>query len=193
MSEDAQPDRPETPPAGWEGILDTGERILWQGRPDGGVTIGPGEIGLAAFGLVFSGFALFWMRMASNAGGIFWMFGLLHFSVGIGLTLHSLFGAAWRRRHTWYTLTDRRAFIATDQPFRGRRLKSYPIGPDTVLDFESGEFDTLRFAYEESGQGGRRPVAFERITDGARVYRLMRQVTQDARPRAEAEEEEADR
>ena len=64
-----------TAPAGWEGILDTGETILWQGRPDGKIVLRPANTATFVFGLAFAGFALFWMIMASTAGGFFWAFG----------------------------------------------------------------------------------------------------------------------
>lgn len=170
-----------TAKSGWEGILDDGETVLWQGRPDGAVKFRIGHVFTFIFGLAFAGFALFWMIMASSAGGGFWMFGLIHFSVGIGLAIGPPFWSAWRRRHTWYTLTDRRAFIATDMPLRGRKLKSYPIRADTVLDYDGDDPATIHFAHEirRSKNGSRRhDIGFERIDGGAEVYRMMRKVQQ---------------
>ena len=166
-----------TDQSGWEGILDEGEKILWQGRPDAAIRVRASKLVGFVFGLFFAGFALFWMIMASLAGGFFWMFGLLHFFVGLGVAVASLFGSAWRRKHTWYTLTDRRAFIATDMPFRGRSLKSYPITEHTILDFNGGDPATIYFNHEmRRRKNGQYKVAvgFERIPDGAEVYRLMR-------------------
>ncbi|UXX81614.1 aspartate carbamoyltransferase catalytic subunit [Roseovarius pelagicus] len=168
---------------GWAGILDPGETILWQDRPDSGFTLRPSQIGITLFGMAFAGFALFWMVMASQAGGGFWMFGLIHFSVGVGIIASALMWGPYRRRHTWYTLTDRRAFIATHLPVVGRRLKSYPITEDSVLDFQSGDLSTIIFHDERKrGKNGYYTVkiGFERIRDGEKVYRLMR----DAQERA---------
>lgn len=166
-------------PAGWGGILDDGEAILWQGRPDGAVKFKVAHLLSGLFGLIFAGFALVWMVMASSAGGYFWMFGLIHFFVGLSIGIGPPFWNAWRRRHTWYTLTDRRAFIATDIPLRGRRLASYPIDGDTVLDYQSGDLDTIYFAHEmrRIKNGTRRhDIGFERITGGAEVYRTLRDI-----------------
>lgn len=169
---------------GWEGILDAGERILWQGRPDGGFRFKPGNIATFVFGLLFAGFAVFWMVMASAAGGGFWMFGLIHFAVGIGLSFGAIFWGTYRRNRTWYTLSDRRAFIATDLPFRGKQLKSFPIDADTVLDYRQGRLAALYFASEtRRGNKGRRytvPVGFERLSDGDEVYRLIRDIQKGA-------------
>ncbi len=166
-------------PAGWEGILDEGETIVWQGRPDATVVLTVANVGGFLFGLFFAGFALFWMIMASQAGGGFWMFGLIHFFVGLSVAFGAMFWNAWRRKHTWYTLTDRRAFIATDIPFKGRKLNSYPITPDTVISYQAGDLATLHFA-SEMRQGKNRnytvPVGFERVPDGDEVYRLMRDI-----------------
>lgn len=163
---------------GWEGLLDEGEEILWQGRPDQAFHVKPGNIATIGFGAIFAGFALFWMIGASQAGGGFWMFGLIHFSVGLGIILWAIFGATYSRRNTWYTLTDRRAFIATDFLTKGRSLKSYPLKGVTV-DFKAGPPDTLYFATEERrGNKGRRytvPIGFERVEDGHAVMRLIRE------------------
>lgn len=169
----------EPAPAGWEGILDEGEQILWQGRPGTGVRWKAANIVTSIFGLFFAGFAVFWMTMAAQAPGGFWMFGLIHFFVGVGIAVLPPFWSSWRRKHTWYTLTDRRAFIATDMPLQGRKLKSYEIGPDTTLDYEAGDRSTIYFHHEyRRGKNGstRVDIGFERIEDGAEVYRLFRQV-----------------
>lgn len=167
-------------PQGWQSILDEGESILWQGRPNGRITFKASYIVSFIFGLFFAGFALFWMTMASRAGGGFWMFGLIHFSVGLGIAFLPPFWAAFSRRHTWYTLTDRRAFIATDKPFIGRKLKSYPIDEDTPIEFTPGDFATIEFAHEvrrTKNNGTRRiSIGFERIAEGDAVYRLIRDI-----------------
>jgi hypothetical protein len=166
-------------PTGWEGILDPGERIIWQGRPDGAVTLKPRNILLLMFGLFFAGFALFWMVMAAQAGGFFWVFGLLHFSVGMGLVFAALYWGAYLRRRTWYTLTNRRALIARDLPVLGKKLKSWPITEGATLALIPGPPDTVVFA-QKTRRGKNStyqvPVSFERIEDGRKVYRLMRDI-----------------
>jgi len=167
-------------PAGWEGILDPGEEILWQGRPGQGFHMAPDKVFIVGFGLLFAGFALFWMVMAAQAGGFFWMFGLIHFSAGVGMIGQAVFGSTIRRRGTWYTLSNRRAFIATDLPWRAKALKSYPIRPDTELDYRQGDPATIVFARElRRGNKGRAynvDIGFERIAEGDKVMRLIRGV-----------------
>jgi hypothetical protein len=170
-------------PQGWQGILDDDEEIRWQGRPDGAVVWKLRYFFTGIFGLFFAGFALFWMAMAASAGGYFWTFGLIHFSVGIGIAVVPPFGNAWRRRHSWYTLTDRRALIATDLPLVGRKLKSYPIRRDTMLEFDSAEPATIIFSSEtRRTKNGTRTVkiGFDRIPDGRSVYALIREIQKAA-------------
>ena len=172
---------------GWEGILDPGERILWQGRPDQRFHVDGGDLFGAGFGLIFAGFAVFWMLMAARMDAPFWMFGLIHFSVGVGLVFKTILGPTLQRRQTWYTLTDRRAFIATDSARKGRRLQSYPIDPDIRISFFEGPPDTLHFAREtrttDKGRTYTVPLGFDRIADGHKVFALLRQVQRDEKTR----------
>ncbi len=164
---------------GWEGILDQGEEIVWQGCPDGRVVWRAGNISTLLFGLFFAGFALFWMIMASSAGGFFWMFGLLHFFVGLSVAFGAIYWNALRRRRSWYTLTNKRAFIASTMPFVGKRLKSFPINVDTVLDFQDGDYASIYFATEtKRTKNGTKSVGvgFERIQGGRAVYSKFREV-----------------
>lgn len=168
---------------GWDGLLDDDEPIIWQGRPDGRFVFKPQMIFLTLFGLFFAGFALFWMIGAAQAGGVFWMFGLLHFSVGIGIVASSIFGSTFLRRRTWYTLTDRRAFIARKLPFLGRSLKSYPITKDTVVEYRDAKRPSVMFASEQKrGKNGTRevPVGFEHIADARSVLQMIRNIQKDA-------------
>lgn len=171
----------------WDGILDDGETILWQGRPDGAITLRPANIFTLLFGCVFAGFALFWMAGVFQAGGSFWAFGLIHFSVGVGIIVQALFWDAFRRRRSWYTLTSRRAFIATDLPLMGRRLKSYPITAETTLELIDKTPPSVHFATrtKRTKNGSREiPVGFERIADGREVYRQMRDIQTQAPDRS---------
>ncbi|MGJ8610326.1 MAG: aspartate carbamoyltransferase catalytic subunit [Octadecabacter sp.] len=168
-----------TDPSAWSDILSGDERILWQGRPDQAFHLGVSGILGAVFGGFFAGFALFWMSKAMDAGGSFWMFGLIHFSVGIVLILTALFGDTFTRRHTWYTLSTERAFIATNKPIIGRKLKSYPITTSVPLEHVIGPPDSLHFATvtKRTKNGSRTvPVGFKRIEDGKTVYALLRDI-----------------
>lgn len=165
-----------TSDGGWEGILHEGESILWQGRPDGKFHLTGTRLIEGGLGVFFALFAAFWMLLASNAPGPMWMFGFIHFSIGIGLAFHGLYWPTFRRQRTWYTLTTERAFIATDIPIRGKSLKSYPITRDTALTLEDGYPGSIWFAHEyrRSRNGSRRVnIGFERIDAARDVLKLM--------------------
>lgn len=192
-------------PPGWDALLEPGERILWQGRPDPALFIGPANIAAALFGTFFAGFALVWMSLVGRGGSILWMFGLLHFTVGAGIILGGLFWPTWQRRRSWYSLSNKRAFIATDMPFMGRSLNSYPITPDSRLHLIDGPPGSVTFHTNTSkfrssntrtvqmhGKPGIQVgvpsggssrirtrstrIGFGRIHEARRVYSLMQQI-----------------
>ncbi|MBE2276950.1 MAG: hypothetical protein IAE87_11740 [Rhodobacteraceae bacterium] len=140
---------------GWEGLLGPGETILWQGRPAAGIDWRDLWDGRTPFGLVFAGFALFWIAMAytmtGSQGGVlslFPLFGLPFLFVGLYLVFGRLLWDAHARARTHYTLTNRAAFVATEL-FGRRNLERYPLGPDMRLTLEDGIPGTVWFAVEE--------------------------------------------
>lgn len=198
LPEPPPPPVPAEPvPPGWEGLLEPGERILWQGHPDARVEWGEVVSFQSMFGIVFTAFAVFWISMAVSMGGhfedglssIFPLFGVPFVAVGLYLVVGRLIHDAFRRRGTWYTLTDRTAFIAVT--LRGqRKLERYPISRDMKLVLEDGMPGTVWFAEKVthnpggwSGTGSNRsyrgpsttrePIGFRRIEAPRKVYRLL--------------------
>lgn len=186
----------ESPPPGWEDILDPGEKILWQGRPEARFDwtglITPHFLP----GIGITGFALFWMVMASGLPfgrtTIFNLFFMLFGLVFVFNGLNMAFGVQVRRwlrlRGSFYTLTDRNAFIATE--FAGRRRlqriprdgKFTPVleeGLPGSVFFSTGapesgswfEFDMQRYLRHQRNQNRR--LGFEQIPEARRVFRLM--------------------
>lgn len=169
--------------AGWEGIFEEGEHIVWQGRPDGRIAIRAGNIAGVLFGLFFTGIAVFWMTMAFSAGGFAWMYGLLQFAIGVGIVVGAIYGGAYKRQRTWYTLTNRNAYIAVNMPVIGKRLKTYAITSDSVLELDDRQPASVTFASQmRRTQNGTREIriGFERIPDGRAVYGLLRDIRKEA-------------
>ena len=87
------------------------------------------------------------------------------------------------RSRTRYALTDKRALIVKGG--LRTKLRSWPINQHTHIEYQPGREATIWFATEERrGNKGRRysvKHGFEYITEGDRVYRLMRNVQQDGR------------
>lgn len=169
---------------GWQGLLDPGERILWQGQPDSRIDIRDIEPRRSLFGLAILVFALFWSfsAMAALADGgpalIFLAAGMFFILLGAREAFGYLLIDAFTRSQTWYTLTDSRAFIATE--FLGRRkLRSYPISGQTVLELTDGTPGSVTFTktHMPSRRGSRRRmIGFHRIADARHVYDLMRRI-----------------
>lgn len=204
-------------PAGWEDILSPGETILWQGRPDSRIAWGD-LLGMRSLqGAALAAFAVVWMLQASRVtgvmsqvrvrpdqaeplgglGGYFSYFGLIFLAVGLYTMAGRLVWDAMKRRRTWYTLTDRAAYIATD--LLGRKLDRHELRPDQPLELEDGEPGAVWFAErlvhhpgrwtsvggDRRYQGpytARHRVGFERISDARTVWRLL----SDARGREAA-------
>lgn len=176
---------PATAAPGWEDILAPGETIVWQGRPDPRITLASWNPAKTAMGLIFTGFALFWMIQARGitaTGGFpgyarfFPLFGVPFVLVGLHMLVGSVLWAAFLRRHTWYTLTTRRAFIATAAPLRPRTLRSVDITPQTDIEFDGRDPGTLIFAYERRRGANRTPVGFHRIADARSVLAHMHDI-----------------
>ncbi len=170
-----------TDPQGWDGILEPGEEILWQGRPGGGISWAGLEPRKVLFGVVFSGFALFWSFKAATIRMqaplpvrlLLPLFGLAFLYQGAKLAGADRIWQALQRRSSWYTLTNRRAFIATDL-FGRKKLSSWPITAETVIDFVEGARSSLFFAREGSNR-----IGFERIEGGRELLGLMRKLQRE--------------
>lgn len=166
--------------SGWEGILDEGEEITWQGQPVPGVQLEFASPFEPFFFLFFTGFSVFWMVMASQAPGPFWMFGLIFFAVGSYNLVFQHFWKAYLRRNTYYTLTNRRAFIAEQKWSGARTLESHPIEADMSIQLEDrGAYGSLIFKDVETrnmnGQNVRKKVGFLRIAAPGEVMAKMRE------------------
>ncbi len=110
---DPESDPVAIPPEMEEAIrleLEGGEKVVWVGRPRPWPLVGA-ELGMFAFGLAFSSFAVFWISgvaQAPKGGPVMALFGLPF--LGVGLYVLSAPLRAWSRaRGTCYLLTDRRA------------------------------------------------------------------------------------
>ncbi len=159
----------------WAGVLQKGERIIWQGRPSGAIHLGAADYPVALFALFFIGFSLFWIQGAMAAGGHFWMFGLIHLTVGIAVFLLPFLWAPLVRRRSYYTLTNRRALISRDLPFLGRKLETFPLSLMSELSLNPGNPGSILFAdrYSFTSFTRRRKIGFEYIPDAETVFGLM--------------------
>lgn len=166
---------------GWQGLLEDDERILWQGRPEKGVRWLDGDLSGTFMGFVMVCFALFWMFQAAKGGTAMWIFGFAFLLVGGRQMISGNIIPAYIRSRTWYTLTDRRAIIATDMPVRGRSLTTIPITPDTQVTLEPGQPGSILFGPTIIAR--RRGEAFLLIEGAENVLRLIRETQTAALPK----------
>lgn len=117
--------------------LQPGERLVWVGQPRPGLVSRQAWV-LVPCGVVFTGFALFWIAMAGGMaaaagginGGLAGMFSCFP-CFGIPFVLAGLFmltSPVWLRRQahkTLYALTDRRAIVFEPRWFRMATVRSY--------------------------------------------------------------------
>lgn len=172
---------------GWDDLLDPGESILWQGRPERGFALSPVRPIQMAMGVFFMLFSLFWITMAEGITGgmrgagdaIQWFpkFGWFFFAIGAWNAGLYLLWAHVVRQRTVYSLSDRRAFIATNLPVLGRKLKSYPLDDGSPVELDDGAPGSVWFASRrvqtKNGSSTQR-IGFERIRDARKVYQLIR-------------------
>ncbi|SFJ82930.1 hypothetical protein [Celeribacter neptunius] len=163
---------------GWGDILFPGERVLWQGQPDRRIEWRGPQLPFAFFGLIFAGFALFWMVLAYRAGE-FWLFGLIHFLIGLAIAVAPLVIGPLIARRTWYSLTTRRAFFANDLPFAGKTLLALDLRPSLGVEYDGHEPGTIQFHDRAAPILGERfdsaPV-FSQIHDARNVFGLIRDI-----------------
>lgn len=157
-------------PEGWEGILDPGEHIIWQGSPmpRPGLPVRRSRDRIMPF--VVIAFSIFWIAQAMQAGGVIWLFGLVFLYIGFRELRRPPRQPTDHLSGTFYTLTDRRAFIATD--IAGKRdLRSYPITKDTVIELVDGVPGSVYFTTDSGFR-----VGFELVEDARSVYARIRDI-----------------
>lgn len=194
-----------TAQSGWDGILEEGEEILWQGAPDDGLDFSSFWSVQTVFAGFFTGFSLFWVVMAfSMTRGmndgigqvlniVFPLFGLPFLGAGLYMLVGRFWMDARLRRSSHYTLTNRAAYIGVDA--KGKRsLERYAIGSATRLTLEDGDLGAVWFARKLNAMPRHAPklgrsrtriggatqtaqtIGFERISNARAVYAIMRKV-----------------
>lgn len=159
----------------WNGLLNPGERILWQGQPDSRIDWRALRPVPALIGGVFTvvGLGLCGASLARlGADGLHALvpavMGLVFAGVGLRAAVGDVVLDGYRRAHTWYTLTSERMLIATET--RGKkRLRDHVLTPETGVIFEDGAPGSVLIS-------GHRRGGFRRIDDARHVYDLVRRV-----------------
>ena len=179
------------------GQIAAGETILWQGQPASGILWRNLLQKETIIGLVFGGFAIFWIIGArSNVPAsapdvfslIFPLFGLPFVLIGVWLVIGRLIWDAALRSGTHYTLTDRNAYISRDMLGR-RSFESWPLDGIKAMHLDDGHPGSVFFEVSAAvRQEHARPLpvrapltfrkpelGFRQIDDPRRVHRLIKE------------------
>jgi hypothetical protein len=161
--------------------LAPGEKLIWQGRPEGGARPDLSKPGEILFGLVFIAFSLFWMDKAMDDGPI-WLAGLPFLAIGLKLAFWRAWGPRLRSKFAHYTLTDRRALVELRWPLVGSARQEMTVTPSTIVDIDGPAPETITLTQSLTGPRGttRESLRFERLADGQRVLNLIRDIQKGA-------------
>jgi hypothetical protein len=91
--------------------LNANEKLVWTGQPAKGIIFRTADILLIPFSLVWCGFAIFWVVMASKGSVFFAMFGIPFVVIGLIFVFGRFIIDAKQREHTFYGLTTERIII----------------------------------------------------------------------------------
>ncbi len=170
--------------------LHPNEEILWAGRPTSNSLSGKARFS-ALSSVFFIGFAIFWMAMASMAGGPFFLFGIPFLIVGVIQFYKTTFAQKNGLKTSIYVVTETRALIIVTQPRTGTNCKEYVFSnlPSVTLENVQNDIGTIRFEavemyqYEYRGFNRRHTTAyyperelttaFVMINDVHKVYHLI--------------------
>lgn len=147
--------------SGWNDVIPRGERLLWQDRPASDIRHTDFLNGRLLFGLAFTAFAVFWitaaaaMTRASGAFDFFPLFGVPFVLVGLHLMIGAPLWDAYERSRSWYALSDRAAYIATEL-IGQRKLVRYALSEMNSIELEDGERGTVWFRRDISVQSSYR-------------------------------------
>lgn len=91
--------------------LESGERLLWTGIPKQGILFRKSDLIVIPFSIFWCGFAFFWMYMAAQGGGFFFLFGIPFVFIGLIMVFGRFIIDAMMRKNTIYGLTEERLII----------------------------------------------------------------------------------
>ena len=163
-------------PIGWEEIFEPGEVLLWQGRPDPSFVWQKRHILPVILGLGVACLGVLWIFFTPLGDGYTVIMGVVLLLLAAFLAIAPPVMAAMVRKASWYSLSNKRAYIAMHRPNLGRKLAAYPIDPDFEIKFDAKTPATITFAIAVRQTGSvSDPVAisFDLIEDGQKVYDLM--------------------
>jgi hypothetical protein len=164
-------------------FLLSGERLLWTGRPPGGVHLRMADWFLIPFSVVWLAFVTFWnVAVWTGNGPVFFkLFGALFLAVGAYFLLGRFLLDARSRAQTGYAVTDRRILISQGGGSNVRSLDIRSL-PSLQMDEDKDGSGSIRFGAVASLQNMVTALwlpdrdatpSFVRIPEVRRVYSLI--------------------
>jgi hypothetical protein len=172
-----------------------GETVQWAGQPNSAVVFHREDWFIIPFSLMWGGFAIFWLLGATGLGG-FWskrpehtfeIFGAIWGTPFVLIGQYMIWGrfvySYWRKKRTFYALTNRRALIL-ENGLKGRVTSSAYFEGMTILDkYVRGDgIGSISFGGPITGQwrSGKnnppRPPTFDDIDRVDSVYQIAAQL-----------------
>jgi hypothetical protein len=172
--------------------LNSGERLLWRGRPPGGIRLRSADFFMIPFSLFWTGivFSAAWAAIrqpaqngAVAAPGLIFLIPFL--LIGLYILIGRFFVDAMMRARTEYAVTNRRAIIVSG--LFARNVKSIDLKTTSeiaisergdksgTVTFGATPFGAMR-RYSWSSNPTSGTPAFEMIDDVRSVYRTIEQV-----------------
>ena len=186
--------------------LDSGEKLLWTGRPAQGIVLTRQDWYLIPFGAVWLGAAVHWpVSTAKKTPEPLALFlDLLPIGIGICIVSGRLFADLWYRSRLIYGVTDRRAIILSGM--RRRSVQSIYFSSLITLKLEERQYrsGTIYFGEDHpsyrhdpdphdgsefgtfvpSGQTRQGEEQFFRISDVKKVFTILHEAIQRQRRRS---------
>jgi hypothetical protein len=173
------------------------ENILWTGQPETTVFFTGADIFLIPFSLLWGGFAIFWQVTVLTEGApvSFALFGIPFVLLGLYLIFGRFIYKMWRKKNTYYAVTNRRVLVLTK--LRSRNIQAAYI--DTIPSIsKSVRFNgtgTVRFGnphylasmYANTGLDffgsfyGEDVPTFYDIKDVGKVYEMVNELRRNPR------------
>jgi hypothetical protein len=174
-----------------------GEQLLWTGQPDPSIIFTPFDFLLVPFSLIWGGFAIFWeitvlglipsMKPNPPPPVAFILFGIPFVFIGFYFIVGRFFYKNWKKKKTWYAVTDRRILIVTQgisSNCQTADLDSIPSVSKSIRkngngNIKFGNSSVLTSMYDNTGMdffgsfSGQSVPTFFDIKDAEEVYRLV--------------------
>jgi hypothetical protein len=173
------------------------EKIYWSGQPDPSVIFNASDFFIVPFSLMWGGFVVFWeasvlgltplTKHSQGAPLFFVLWGIPFVAIGLYMIFGRFFYKAWKKKRTFYAVTNIRVLIATEgfsRQLQAQFLNQIPvinksIGSNGVGSLSFSSTSGFGFNYANTGMDflGRRIgqgiLAFFDVPQAEMVYQMI--------------------